>query len=102
LGGFILWHYCNFPLGGGIAVVSLIGVFITLVSKSNIIMAILSFMGNMSLESYLTNIYLGHIIMKSDVITLSGGVKAIIVIVVGLFTAYIFHELSNKIISKIE
>lgn len=73
LGGFILWHYCSFPLGGGIAVVSLIGVFITLVSKSKLINGYLSLMGKMSLESYLTNIYLGHIIMKSDVITLLGG-----------------------------
>lgn len=102
LAGLLLWHYCSFPLGGGIAVVLLIGVFITLVCKSKLINGCLSFMGRMSLESYLTNIYLGHIIMKSDVIKLSGGVKALIVIVIGISTAYIFHELSNKIISKIE
>lgn len=59
-------------------------------------------MGKMSLESYLTNVYLGHIIMKSDVIALPGEVKALIVIVTGILSAYIYHKLSNKIISKIE
>lgn len=101
-GGLLLWHFCNFPLGGGVAIICLLGVLMVFICKYKPTNKILSFMGKMSLESYLTNIYLGHIIMTSDAITLSGGVKALIVIVIGILTAYIFHKLSNKIISKIE
>ena len=100
--GLLLCHYCTFSLGGGLAIICLLGSIMAFICKCKPINKILSFMGNMSLESYLTNIYLGHIIMKSDVITLSGGAKALIVIVKGILTAYIFHKLSNKIISKIE
>ena len=101
-GGLLLWHFCNFPLGGGVAIICLLGVLMVFICKYKPTNKILSFMGKMSLESYLTNVYLGHIIMKSDVIALPGEVKALIVIVTGILSAYIYHKLSNKIISKIE
>lgn len=72
-GGLLLWHSCNFPLGGGIAIICLSGTLMDFICKYKSINDTLSFMGKMSLESYLTNIYLGHIIMKSDVIALRGG-----------------------------
>ena len=100
--GLLLWHFCSFSLGGGLAIICLLGTIIAFICKCKFINKILLFMGKMSLESYLTNIYLGHIIMTSDAITLSGGVKSLIVIVIGILTAYIFHKLSNKKISKIE
>lgn len=100
--GLLLWHYCSFSLGGGLAIICLLGTIIAFICKCKPIDKILSFMGKMSLESYLTNIYFGHIIMKSDVIVLPGGVKTLIIIVIGVLTAYIFNELSNKVISKIK
>lgn len=101
VGGLLLWHYLNFPLGGGIAIICLLGIFIAFICKYKQINNALKFMGNMSLESYLTNIYIGHIIMKSDVVALSGvGGESLIVIVIGAVSAYIFHKLSNKILSK--
>lgn len=75
--GLLLWHFCNFPFGGGIAIICLLGVLMVLICKYKPTNKILSFMGKMSLESYLTNIYLGHIVMKSDVIALPGGGKSI-------------------------
>ena len=101
-GGLLLWHYCNSPLCGGIAIICFLGPLMDFICKYKLTNNILSFVGKMSLESYLTNIYLGHIIMKSDVIALPGEVKALIVIVTGILSAYIYHKLSNKIISKIE
>ena len=77
LGGFLIWHYCNFLLGGGIAIICLIGIIMDFICKCKPINKTFSFMGNMSLESYLTNIYFGHIIMKSDGVALSGGGKIV-------------------------
>lgn len=102
LSGLLLMHYSNLSLGGGIAIVFLAGVFIALICKCEIINDFLSLMGKMSLESYLTNIYFGHIIMNSDVLNLSGGVKSLIVIVFGVLAAYIFNKMSNRIIDKIK
>ena len=101
LGGLLLCHYCSFSLGGGLAIICLLGVIIDFICRCEPISDVLTFMGSMSLESYLTNVYLGAIIMKSDVVALSGGGKASVVIALGIFLAYIFHKLSNKIISKI-
>lgn len=77
LGSLLLWHYCHFALGGGLAIICLLGIFIALICKCKPINKVLSFMGNMSLESYLTNIFCGHIIMKSDILVLSGGGKIV-------------------------
>lgn len=101
--GALLWHYCGLSLGGGIVIVLLIGYLINILVKNPLISRLLQFMGNISLESYLTNIYLGHIIMKSEKLNFfSVGIKIMTIIVLGILSAYILNKLSKSIIIKIK
>lgn len=100
--GMMIWHYLGVSFGGGIVIVLLTGFLVNIIVENRIVNKVLTFVGTMSLESYLTNIYLGHIIMKSKKLVLFGGGKILMVIVVGILTAYIFNKMSNHIIDKIK
>lgn len=71
--GILIWHYLGISFGGGIVIVLLTGFFVNIIVENRIVNKVLTFVGTMSLESYLTNIYFGHIIMKSKKLVLFGG-----------------------------
>lgn len=81
-------------------------VLVLVIDKIKYLRAPLAFMGVISLESYLTNITLGHILNhKSWIICgldLSYGhyLEYAVVLVAGVFLAYIFNRISYQILKK--
>lgn len=100
--GMMIWHYLGVSFGGGIVIVLLTGFFVNIIVANRIVNKVLTFIGTISLESYLTNIYWGHIIMKSEKLQLFGGEKFLVIIIVGILSAYMFNKMSNRIIDKIK
>lgn len=81
-----------------LAVIWLISITINLLSKCQWANRALLLMGTISLESYLSNIYLGDIFRRFDFD--SKGIIYLLVIILGISLSIIVNKLSKKIIQK--
>ncbi|WP_455614568.1 acyltransferase family protein [Bacteroides congonensis] len=91
---FLLWHFLGLQSMGSIPLLIVLGCLLGLKCKLTAFSVFFTFMGKISLESYLTNIFLGS--MMRDVNYMG---KYLIIILLGIFLASIFHKLSGSIMS---
>lgn len=95
----ILYGVLNIYTALTIPMLVLLGYAIEWICKSNTINRILKFMGKISLESYLTNIYLGVIFSYINFGYYGYGnyLKYTFVLIAGIPLAYYINKLNNKI-----
>lgn len=94
-----LCHFAHISLAGAITVVIVLGILVDKKPMNEQLNKILDFMGGISLESYLSNIYLGHIVVNSNALGRSAG--GVIVVLFGLLIAVFFNKLSNIVTRRI-
>lgn len=90
----LLWHFLGLQSVGSIPLLIMLGCLLDLECKLTAFSVFFTFMGKISLESYLTNIYLGSMMRNVNHMG-----KYLIIILLGIFLAFIFHKLSVSIMS---